>query len=279
MTHPTLPNQTHIDSAHFRVIDLDRALGFYRDVLGFTVTEEAPATVALSASPNEPPILRLTEHPSAVRKPQRSIGLYHVAILMPSRQALGRILNQMLAHRYPIGGASDHLVSEALYLSDPDGNGLEIYRDRPRSEWRMNGEQVEMATEALDVDGVLAAAGNPPAEGVIPGTIIGHVHLHVSDLARAEAFYSDLLGFDVVQRSYPGALFVSAGGYHHHIGLNIWAGKAAPPPNAVGLEAFTIAIPGEDAWRQVVERTHATTNGNSAAARDQDGNTVLLKCV
>src|SRR5690242_3557540 len=119
MTNPSLPDKAHIDSAHLRVSDLDRALGFYRDILGFTVTEEGQADVALAASFNESPILRLTEHPNAVRKPQRSTGLYHVAILMPSRQALGRILNQMLSHSYPIGGASDHFVSEALYLSDP----------------------------------------------------------------------------------------------------------------------------------------------------------------
>ena len=270
-----LPDATRIGSAHLRVQNLDRALGFYRDTLDFIVTQEDERKVALSAAAGEAPIFHLTEYPDYIRKPQRSTGLYHVAILMPDRPALGRILRRLLVRRYPLGGASDHLVSEALYLSDPDGNGLEIYRDRPRSEWRMDGDSVAMATEPLDADGVIAEAQEQDA-GVVPGTVIGHMHLHVSDLARAEGFYSGLLGFDVVQRSYPGALFVSAGGYHHHLGLNTWAGKMPPPPNAVGLEDWTIVVPGEDGWAQAVEHTGATVEGETASVRDPDGNKLTL---
>lgn len=275
-----LPDATHIDSAHFRVISLDRALAFYRDILGFTVVEQDGATVALAAASDEPIIVRLTEHPDAVRKPQRSTGLYHVAILMPNRAALARILRRLLVRSYPLGGASDHGVSEALYLSDPDGNGLEIYRDRPRSEWRMDGDQVAMVTEALDLENLLAEARDRD-EGVVPGTTIGHVHLHVADLARAEAFYGSRLGFDMMMRANQfGAYFMAAGGYHHHLGLNIWAGRTPPPPNAVGLESFTVAIPGEAAWQQAVERTSATvTAPDLASATDPDGTTVLLKRV
>ncbi|MFN8560415.1 MAG: VOC family protein [Anaerolineae bacterium] len=248
-------------------------------MLGFTVVEQDSATVTLAASPDEPPIITLTEHPDAQRKPQRSTGLYHVAILMPDRAALGRVLRRLLVRRYPLGGASDHGVSEALYLSDPDGNGLEIYRDRPRSEWRMDGDQVAMVSEALDLESVLAEAHEQDS-GVAPGTIIGHVHLHVADLDRAEAFYGGKLGFDMMMRwSQYGAYFMAAGGYHHHLGLNIWAGRMPPPANAVGLESFTVAIPGEAAWRQAVERTGATVDGHIARATDPDGGTVLLKCV
>jgi catechol 2,3-dioxygenase len=270
-----LPDSAHIGGAHLRVSDLNRALGFYRDVLGFTVTKQDEAHASLAASPDEAPILTLTQHPGATRKPQHSIGLYHVAILMPDRAALSRILRRLLASGYPLGGASDHLVSEALYLSDPDGNGLEIYRDRPRAEWRWNGDKVAMATDPLDAEGLLAESNSD--SGVVPGTIIGHVHLHVSDLKRAEDFYSGLLGFDVMQRDYPGALFVAAGGYHHHLGLNTWAGRMPAPASAVGLEDFTVIIPGEAAWQQAVERTGAAIEGDRAVATDPDGNRVVLQ--
>lgn len=270
-----LPDDAHIGGAHFRVIDFHRALGFYRDTLGFTVLEEDGTNAALAASAGEAPIVRLTAHPGAQRKPQRSTGLYHVAILMPDRPALGRILRRLIVTRYGLGGTSDHLVSEALYLSDTEGNGLEIYRDRPRNEWRMDGEQVAMATEPLDIDGLLAQAGEGEA-GIVPGTVIGHVHLHVADLNRAEQFYGGALGFDVMQRSYPGALFMAAGGYHHHLGLNTWAGRTPPPANAVGLESYTVVIPGEAAWKEAVERTGAVVDGTSASVRDPDGTTVIL---
>ncbi len=158
MTDFRLPDDAQIGGAHLRVIDLDRALDFYGATLGLTVVDQAGDMVALAASPDAAPILRLTEHRDAIRKPQRSTGLYHVAILLPGRPALGKMLRRLLDLDYPLQGASDHLVSEALYLADPDGNGLEIYRDRPRSEWRMDGDAVAMATEPLDAEGVLADA-------------------------------------------------------------------------------------------------------------------------
>jgi catechol 2,3-dioxygenase len=141
----------------------------------------------------------------------------------------------------------------------------------------MNGDKVAMASDPLDVDGILAEANTD--SGVAPGTVIGHVHLHVSDLKRAEDFYSGLLGFDVMQRDYPGALFVAAGGYHHHLGLNTWAGRMPPPASAVGLENFTVVIPGEAAWQQAVERTSAVMDGDRATATDPDGNRVVLQKV
>ncbi len=144
-------------------------------------------------------------------------------------------------------GASDHLVSEALYLDDPEGNGIEIYRDRPRDEWRRGPDgELEMATLPLDLDGVLGTlAAEAPDEGLPAGTVMGHVHLQVSEIAEAGAFYGDLIGFDPTVTAYPGALFVSAGGYHHHLGLNVWGSRGAPPPpaGALGLDRFRIELP------------------------------------
>jgi catechol 2,3-dioxygenase len=174
--------------------------------------------------------VELVERPGAAPVPARGrLGLYHFAILLPDRAALGRFV----AHLAEIGeraGASDHLVSEALYLNDPDGLGIEVYADRPRAEWRHDAaRQLMMDTRPLDLDSLVRAAGGERWTGMPAGTTIGHVHLHVGDLDRASAFYHHGLGLDAVVWSYPGALFLSAGGYHHHLGLNTWAGPAAKP--------------------------------------------------
>ncbi|MEZ5287432.1 MAG: hypothetical protein R2712_22055 [Vicinamibacterales bacterium] len=170
-----------------------------------------------------------------------------MAILVPSRVALGRSLRRLAATRWPLTGASDHLVSEALYLDDPDHLGLEIYRDRPADTWTREGGEVVMATERLDLQAVADEPGaDLPWRGLDAETRIGHVHLHVPHLDDAEARYCDDLGFSATLRRYPGALFVAAGAYHHHVGLNVWAGLGAPPPpaTAVGLRAFTIEAGG-----------------------------------
>ncbi len=186
-------------------------------------------------------------------------------------------------HRFT--GASDHLVSEALYLDDPEGNGIEIYRDRPREEWTRSDGQLQMATLPLDLDGVLASApAGDAGDGMAAGTRIGHVHLQVASIPAAEAFYSDGLGFEPTVRGYPGALFVSAGGYHHHVGLNTWAGEGAPapPPGARGLRSFTIVLPDEAALAATVAAVsaagrrggRATTAG--AVVADPSGNRAVL---
>lgn len=239
----TLPADARIGQVTLTVRDLDRSLAFYRDVLGF---EEArrDGRVSHLGAPGGRVIIELQERPDAIPKPRRSSGLYHFAILVPSRAALGRSLRRLAATRWPISGASDHLVSEALYLDDPDGLGIEVYRDRPRESWQqlMNGE-IAMGTDPLDLQAVHDEPGaEAPWQGLDAGTIMGHVHLHVPQLETAEAFYCGQIGFDPILRRYPGALFVSAGGYHHHVGLNVWAGAGAPPPppNAVGLQSFTV---------------------------------------
>ena len=238
-----LPADAHIGQVALTVQDLDRSLLFYQDVLGFIETHREGQRAVL-APPAGRTLIELHANADALARPRRSAGLFHFAILVPSRAALGRSLRRLAEKRWPISGAADHLVSEALYLDDPDGLGIEIYRDRPRDTWRhaSNGE-IMMATDPLDLKGVHDEPGaDAPWTGLEAGTVMGHVHLQVPDIDAAEAFYCDRIGFTPMVRSYPGALFVAAGGYHHHLGLNTWAGRGVPSPpgNAVGLRGFTI---------------------------------------
>jgi catechol 2,3-dioxygenase len=257
----SLPAAARIAYARLQVSDLARSLTFYRDLMGLQVLEITADRAALSANGAAPALLELNAVADAQPKPRRSTGLYHVAIRLPNRAALAKLFYRLAWHEVPFDGFSDHKVSEALYLPDPDGNGLELYRDRPRSEWHYDGTQVAMGTEPLDYQKLLREGEHPIESwtGIDPATDIGHVHLHVGDLGRAEVFYADVLGMDVMVRGYPGALFVAAGGYHHHIGLNTWAGVNAPPPpaNAVGLRAFGIHIPQHNDWDAVVARLRA----------------------
>lgn len=237
-----LPRDAHIGQVSLTVADLDRSLTFYRDVLGF-VELSRDARVSRVGPEGGRVLIELHEHTAAIPKPRRTAGLFHFAILVPSRAALGRSLRRLIDRRWPMTGASDHLVSEALYLDDPDGLGIEIYRDRPREEWQRANGEVAMATDPMDMQGVHDEPGAETAwRGLDSGTVMGHVHLHVPHLDSAETFYCGRIGFEPMLRRYPGALFVAAGGYHHHLGLNTWAGLGAPPPpeHAVGLRSFTI---------------------------------------
>jgi catechol 2,3-dioxygenase len=240
---PPLPADAHIGEVTLGVSNLERSLSFYTGIIGLTTASRDGSTAALAPAGGRV-IVRLEQVGHAMPRPRRSSGLYHFAILVPDRAALGRSLRRLGESRWALSGASDHLVSEALYLDDPDGLGIEIYRDRARETWRVMADgEVAMATEPLDLDGVLAEPGaDRPWQGLASGTVMGHVHLHVPDLDTAEAFYCGRVGFTPMLRRYPGALFVAAGGYHHHLGLNIWAGRGAPPPppTAVGLRGFTI---------------------------------------
>jgi catechol 2,3-dioxygenase len=256
-----LPAETKIGRVQLRVSDLRRTLAFYHDLLGFRLLKRSDASTALSATGQQPELIRLVEHPGALRKPRQTTGLYHVAIRFPSRRALAAGFRRLLDGRWPFQGFSDHGVSEALYLADPDGNGIELYVDRPRESWGRQDGQIAMTTQPLDLDALLGELDPdaPPWTGIDTGTDIGHVHLQVSNLAHAEAFYNNLLGLEVTQRSYPGALFLSAGGYHHHLGVNTWAGEGAPPPppNAVGLISFGLELPDEASWQTLVTRLQA----------------------
>ncbi|HYF61603.1 MAG TPA: VOC family protein, partial [Herpetosiphonaceae bacterium] len=232
----TIDPATRLGLASLAVANGERSLAFYRDVLGFAVLENTAGRIVLGAGAT--PLLELLVQPGLRPRPRRTTGLYHVAILLPTRLDLAYALKRIIAARIELG-ASDHLVSEALYVSDPDGNGLEIYRDRPRAEWRRqpNG-QLAMDTLRLNLADVLAEIQRPGGEaaGLPAGTTVGHMHLQVGDLNQAWAFYGEVLGFELMV-TYPGALFVAAGGYHHHLGLNVWESAGAPPApaDAAGL--------------------------------------------
>ena len=223
-----LPAATRLGRVRLQVASLDQSLPFYEGVLGLRLLGRDGAAATLGAHGDDTVLVELHERAGARPVPRRGrLGLYHFAILVPDRAALGRFLAH-LAARGVRAGMSDHAVSEALYLNDPDGLGIEVYADRPRDAWRYAERQLHMNTEPLDTASLLAAGGTAPWTGMPAGTTIGHVHLHVGDIDAAAAFYHAALGFDKVVWSYPGALFLSAGGYHHHLGTNTWAAGAAP---------------------------------------------------
>lgn len=257
LTTSTLPVTTSIGTVYLRVADLETSLGFYRDVLGFQAVDLDPATVALETADGARLVV-LQEQAGLTRPPRRSSGLYHLAILMPTRRDLAAIIQQLVARRYPIGGASDHGVSEAFYLDDPEGNGIEIYADRPKETWPMAGAQVQMGSDQINLESLFAELEDHSAPwGTMPaGTTIGHVHLKVGDMAASRTFYTEVLGFDVMQENYPGALFVAAGGYHHHIGMNTWTSRGidAPPEDTTGLDRYSVRVPSKDDLDAIAER-------------------------
>lgn len=240
-----LPAATRLGRVRLQVADLARSLAWYGDVLGLRVLHRANGQATLAADGDDRPLVELHERPGAASAPHRGrLGLYHFAILLPDRAALGRFV----AHLAEVGeraGASDHLVSEALYLNDPDGLGIEVYADRPRSSWAWQDGQLAMDTRPLNSESLVRAADGQPWTGMQAGTVIGHVHLHVGAIDEAAAFYHAALGLDKVVWSYPGALFLSAGGYHHHLGLNTWAGTGARPAdeNDARLLSWEIIVP------------------------------------
>jgi catechol 2,3-dioxygenase len=272
---------TSIGAVHLTISDLDRSVAFYTDRLGFRVHRTEGTTAWLGAGGAD--LLVLNEAPAAPRV-RRTTGLYHFAILVPGRQDLARSLFRLVETDTIMQGFADHGVSEALYLADPDRNGIEIYRDHPRSDWPMVGGQLQMTADPLDVDRLLDEAPRDRVHTLPPGTVMGHVHLHVSDLKAAEAFYVGVLGFQLMQRYGPSALFVSAGGYHHHIGLNTWAGVGAPPPppGAIGLRHFTVRVPDRQALAQVEARLKSAGVSTSPVedgvlTRDPAGNALLFR--
>jgi catechol 2,3-dioxygenase len=256
-----LPAGLRLGRVRLQVANLERSLAWYGNVLGLRVLERSADGATLAAHGDDAPLVVLRERPGASPQPHRGrLGLYHFAILLPDRAALGRFV----AHLSSIGeraGASDHLVSEALYLNDPDGLGIEVYADRPRETWRYDAQrQLAMDTRPLNLDSLVQAAGGQPWTGMPAGTEIGHVHLHVGDIERAAAFYHASLGLDKVVWSYPGALFLSAGGYHHHLGLNTWAGPGAVPAgeNDARLLDWEIILPRPADVQAAVQSLEAT---------------------
>ncbi len=244
-----LPVDTRIGAVRLRVADLDRVRSFYERTIGLSEVEGRNGDiVALGAGGK--PLIELVHDPDAPPRPPGTTGLFHLAILVPDRHELARALKRLADNETRLTGAADHLVSEALYLDDPEGNGIEIYRDRPREEWKTEEGELAMATLPLDLRSVVEELSGPDdgSPQMADGTTIGHVHLEVAQVDAAEEFWVGEIGLDVTVRGYPGALFVSAGGYHHHIGLNTWAseGGAPPPPGSRGLVHFELEVPGAD---------------------------------
>jgi len=271
MTTNKMPANIELGEVKLKVSNLERSLQYYQEVLGFGVLRQEGMIAELGA-PGGPALLVLEEIADAVIvPPNRTTGLYHYAVLLPTRRDLGIALRRMIELGIEIGQA-DHGVSEALYISDPDHNGIEIYRDRPRSEWQYeaNGD-VHMVTEPIDWRGLLHEAGDHEWKGIPSGTKIGHVHLHVHDLNAAHKFYCEQLGFDLMVDGgrFMGALFVAAGGYHHHLGLNVWAGRGAPrpPENGTGLAYYTIGFPDEASRQTVIDRLRE----HDISVEDRDG--------
>jgi catechol 2,3-dioxygenase len=283
-----LPADTHLGRVRLRVGDLERSLRFFRDVVGLQVARDEGSRVVLQSRPEAGKthdLIVLEEKPGIRRRPSRpeTTGLYHVALLVPTRAELGRALLGLHQAQYPLRGMSDHAVSESLYLDDPDGNGLEIYADRPRSEWPMRNGVVQMTVDPMDVQGVVSAAGPVSHWSGLPaGTVIGHVHFTVSDLERAVRFYRDVVGFDLMMR-IPSLAAVSAGGYHHHLNLNTWAGEDAPPDSddIAGLAGWELRVPDAKARRELIDRLAVagalTGAGSSPAAKDPDAISIDLE--
>jgi catechol 2,3-dioxygenase len=273
---------TTIGLVTLSVADLERSLAYYQHNIGLAVLSRDADTATLGVG--AAPLLQLHGIPGA-RVVRRATGLYHFALRVPSRRDLAGVIQHLGETDTPIDGASDHLVSEALYLSDPDGHGIEIYRDRPRSAWYDAQGNFRMDTIRLDLEGILSELGSdePGWDGLPPGTDMGHIHLQVADVAAAERFYVGVLGFERMlgDRSVS---FVSAGGYHHHIGLNSWAGVGVPPPpeHAARLLSYELCLPTKDALNAVLERIRAASiplaeQSTGWAVRDPSHNMVVLR--
>jgi len=280
-----LPESLRLGPVRLQVADLERSLAYYQRTLGLRLLEQAGAQATLGPVGAAVPLVELHERRGARPALTRGqTGLFHFAILLPDRASLGRFVR----HLGQIGaraGAGDHLVSEAFYLQDPDNLGIEVYADRPRSGWRRVGRELMMATDPVDVPGVVAEAGEEPWRGMPRDTRMGHVHLHVGNIEAASAFYSEGLGFDRTVWDYPGALFMSAGGYHHHLAVNTWGGSGAAPPTDADAQllewTIDLATAGDtDAASASLRQAGFTTEAAGPAAfvaRDPWGTRLRLR--
>jgi catechol 2,3-dioxygenase len=242
-----LPADLRLGPVRLQIADRERSIAYYERVIGLRVLERTVSAAILGPHDDDTPLVDLRERAGATPVPRRGrLGLYHFAILLPDRAALGRFVAH-LSSIHEHAGMSDHLVSEAIYLTDPDGLGIEVYADRPRSSWRIEGRSIAIATLPLDAQDLVRAGGGEPWKGAPKGTRVGHMHLHVSDLDKAAAFYHAGLGFDKVVLGLPGALFFSAGGYHHHLGTNTWAaGAARAMEGDARLLQWSIELPSQE---------------------------------
>jgi catechol 2,3-dioxygenase len=253
----TLTDSLRLGPVHLTVTDLDRSIPFYESAIGLQLARREGSEAALGAGGED--LLVLTEEPSAGRA-GRHAGLYHYALLHPSRLELARAAQRLIATETPVSGASDHKISEAIYLPDPDGNGIELAADRPRERWGDLSDPTALGgPEPLDMHSLMALVADTDAPPHASGDLrVGHVHLHIGDVEEALAFWRDLIGFEVMTR-FPSAAFIAAGGYHHHLGLNTWRGEGVPPmpEGTVGLRHWTVVLDSPAEVAAVRERVAA----------------------
>jgi catechol 2,3-dioxygenase len=269
---PTFANRTplHVGKVGLVVRDLERVAGFYRDVIGLAVLDRDGKRGRLGV--NGITLVELEHRPDALPDDTRSAGLYHTAFLMPTRPDLARWVLHIAREKVPITGASDHGVSEAFYLDDPEGNGVEVYADRPPETWRWSDGLVAMPTERLDMEDLVASANAQDAyDGAPAGLRIGHIHLRVGELEQAEAFYRGAIGLDLT-RKRQGAAFMSSGGYHHHVAGNIWHSAGAGPrdPERAGLAWFSLRADDPAAIRARLETARAPLSAGPSGVQTAD---------
>ncbi|MGM0900384.1 MAG: VOC family protein [Bacillota bacterium] len=273
--------EPRIGYVELQVSDLDHSLSFYQELIGFQVLEKDEKTAKLTTDGIAQQLL-LKEEESFVERPFRSTGLYHFAIVVPTREDLALSIVRLAEAGYPIQGASDHQYSEAVYLADPDQNGIEIYVDRESDQWERDGKGGYIGgTAPLDVENLLAEIKENTWNGLPSGTRIGHMHLQVADIEESEKFYVDILGMDIVAKDTH-MLFVSKDAYHHHIGMNIWSGKGlpAPPENALGLKYFTLHFTKEEYNSAKANLDHLRykylENNQEITVEDPSGNKIKI---
>jgi catechol 2,3-dioxygenase len=277
-TAAALPAATRLGPVHLTVTDLARSVPFYEQVVGLSeqwrgLTDAEEPAVALGSAGVEPALV-LVENPSAT-PPRRTSGLYHVALRYPTQASLGHLIRRIVETRTPIQGASDHGTHEAIYLPDPDGNGLELEWDRPRAQWPPMAEEFSRGgPQPLDVEATVATTGSAPTDERTAGIDVGHLHLHVGSVSQAESYYRDVLGLALIA-ALPSAIFMSAGGYHHHLGANIWNGPGAPPAPAgsIGMRRWSVVVPTDDDLAAAVERVDRA--GGHRKVIDEDGALVI----
>jgi catechol 2,3-dioxygenase len=278
----TIHPDTSAGAVTLTVSNLDRAVEFYTRKLGFQILFQDESSARLGTTGRK--LLTLIGNPAA-RRASHATGLFHFAIVLPSRVELAKMLRHYIQAGGRLQGAADHLVSEALYLADSEGNGIELYRDRPRQEWIRDASGIRMSTDPLDVERLIAEADGQTQSwsGLPDGARMGHVHLRVADIPAAERFYHDVLGFDITARYGDSASFFSAGGYHHHFAANTWGSAGAPPPpaDAAGLQEFVVALPDEAELKRVAGRIQAAgipmeETADGVLVRDPSGNLLRL---
>ena len=277
-TKPT----TFVGHVKIKVESLERSLKFYQEVLGFDILEQTQSTAKLTTD-GKTSILSLVQPENVIPKQGRTTGLYHFAILLPERSDLANIVVHFVEKGIRFA-ASDHLVSEALYLDDPDGNGIEIYSDRGPSVWKWESNEVAMTTIRFDIQNLLTSIKpGEKWEGMPQGTVMGHIHLHVAELEKTEEFYIKGLGLGVVNRFAGQALFMSDERYHHHVAINVWNGVGAPKPanNSVGLESFTLIFADEQKRQETINNLQEIAapvieEKNQWITQDPSGNTIVL---